>query len=98
MFLLLSKGVPIIHQGQEWGHSQIIASTSVNDVNVGKMDRNPYNKDNSTNWVNWGELQVNVELINFYKNLIESKDEKFKYSNFNFTKFYLFKYLICALL
>ncbi len=75
MFLLLSKGVPIIHQGQEWGHSQIIASTSVNDINVGKMDRNPYNKDNSTNWVNWSELTVNIELVNFYKNLIEVRKQ-----------------------
>ena len=41
--------------------------TSVNDINVGKMDRNPYNKDNSTNWVNWNELPVNIELVNFYK-------------------------------
>ena len=70
-----SKGVPIIHQGQEWGHSQIIAPTSVNDINVGKMDRNPYNKDNSTNWVNWSELQVNIELVNFYKNLIELRKQ-----------------------
>tara|TARA_B100001564_G_scaffold163224_1_gene137224 strand:- start:1281 stop:3206 length:1926 start_codon:yes stop_codon:yes gene_type:complete len=75
MFLLLSKGVPIIHQGQEWGHSQIIASTSVVDNNVGKMDRNPYNKDNLTNWVNWNELSVNIELVNFYKNLIEVRKQ-----------------------
>jgi len=75
MFLLLSKGVPIIHQGQEWGHSQIITSTSVRDINVGKMDRNPYNKDNSTNWVNWNELQENIELVNFYKNLIEVRKQ-----------------------
>ena len=75
MFLLFSKGVPIIHQGQEWGHSQIIEFTSAEDVNVGKMDRNPYNKDNTTNWVNWNELPVNIELINFYKNLIELRKQ-----------------------
>ena len=75
MFLLFSKGVPIIHQGQEWGHSQIIEFTSAKDVNVGKMDRNPYNKDNTTNWVNWNELPVNIELINFYKNLIELRKQ-----------------------
>ena len=83
MFLLLSKGVPIIHQGQEWGHSQIIASTSVNDINVGKMDRNPYNKDNSTNWVNWSELPVNIELVNFYKNLIELRKQFLSLSSLN---------------
>ncbi|GIR89144.1 MAG: hypothetical protein CM15mP87_06360 [Candidatus Neomarinimicrobiota bacterium] len=83
MFLLLSKGVPIIHQGQEWGHSQIIASTSVQDNNVGKMDRNPYNKDNSTNWVNWSELPVNIELVNFYKNLIELRKQFLSLSSLN---------------
>ena len=83
MFLLLSKGVPIIHQGQEWGHSQIISPTSVNDINVGKMDRNPYNKDNSTNWVNWNELPVNIELVNFYKNLIELRKQFLSLSSLN---------------
>ena len=75
MFLLLSKGVPIIHQGQEWAHSQVIASASSNDVNIGKMDRNPYNKDNATNWVNWSELSINADLVNYYKNLIKLRKE-----------------------
>ena len=35
----------------------------------------PYNKDNTTNWVNWNELPVNIELINFYKNLIELRKQ-----------------------
>ena len=83
MFLLLSKGVPIIHQGQEWGHSQIIASTPVIDINVGKMDRNPYNKDNSTNWVDWNELSVNIELVNFYKNLIKLRKQFPSFSSLN---------------
>ena len=70
LILLTSKGVPLIHQGQEWGHSQIIAETDYPDPNIGKMDRNPYNKDNETNWVNWHELDVNNELLEYYKDLI----------------------------
>ena len=68
--LFMSKGVPLIHQGQEWGHSQIIQQTNIVDLNVNKMDPNPYNKDNETNWVNWDELKQNEELVEFYKELI----------------------------
>ncbi|SVA10766.1 uncharacterized protein METZ01_LOCUS63620, partial [marine metagenome] len=69
--LLTSQGIPIIHQGQDWAHSQIIAETDANDPNVGKMDRNPYNKDNETNWVNWLEKEQNKELADYYSGLID---------------------------
>ena len=71
LILLTSQGIPIIHQGQEWAHSQIIAETDANDPNVGKMDRNPYNKDNETNWVNWLEKEQNLDLTNYYSGLIK---------------------------
>ncbi|MGY8788416.1 MAG: alpha-amylase family glycosyl hydrolase [Fidelibacterota bacterium] len=71
LILLTSQGIPIIHQGQEWAHSQIIAETDANDPNVGKMDRNPYNKDNETNWVNWLEKEQNLDLTNYYSDLIK---------------------------
>lgn len=71
LILLTSQGIPIIHQGQDWAHSQIIAETDANDPNVGKMDRNPYNKDNETNWVNWLEKEQNKELADYYSGLIE---------------------------
>ena len=35
------------------------------------MDRNPYNKDNETNWVNWNELKQNKVLFDYYKGLIK---------------------------
>lgn len=71
LILLTSQGIPIIHQGQEWAHSQIVAETDANDPNVGKMDRNPYNKDNETNWVNWLEKEQNLDLTNYYSDLIK---------------------------
>jgi len=71
LILLTSQGIPIIHQGQDWAHSQIIAETDANDPNVGKMDRNPYNKDNETNWVNWLEKEQNKELADYYGGLID---------------------------
>ena len=71
LILLTSQGIPIIHQGQDWAHSQIIAETDAHDPNVGKMDRNPYNKDNETNWVNWLEKEQNKVLADYYSGLID---------------------------
>ena len=71
LILLTSQGIPIIHQGQDWAHSQIIAETDAHDPNVGKMDRNPYNKDNETNWVNWLEKEQNKGLADYYSGLID---------------------------
>jgi len=71
LILLTSQGIPIIHQGQDWAHSQIIAETDAHDPNVGKMDRNPYNKDNETNWVNWLEKEQNKKLADYYSGLID---------------------------
>lgn len=73
--LFTSQGVPLIHQGQEWGHSQIIQKTDIIDLDVYKMDPNPYNKDNETNWVNWNELKQNEDLVRFYKKLIKIRKE-----------------------
>jgi pullulanase/glycogen debranching enzyme len=87
--LLTSQGVPIIHQGQDWAHSQIIVPTDAPDKNVGKMDRNPYNKDNETNWVNWDEKAQNSELFEYYKGLIElrRKYTEFRHAQNNELKF-----------
>ena len=71
LILLTSQGVPLIHQGQEWAHSQIISDTDAPDIHIGKMDWNPYNKDNETNWVNWEEKVQNKELVEYYSGLIK---------------------------
>jgi len=82
--LFTSQGVPLIHQGQEWGHSQIIAQSNVVDVNVSKMDSNPYNKDNETNWVNWDELNQNEDLVSFYKRLIKIRKQNTFFRKINY--------------
>ena len=71
LILLTSQGIPIIHQGQEWAHSQVISASKVSDLNIGKIDGNPYNKDNETNWVNWNHKKTNQDLVDYYINLIE---------------------------
>ncbi|MBH10663.1 MAG: pullulanase [Candidatus Marinimicrobia bacterium] len=74
IILLTSQGIPLIHQGQEWAHSKIIAPTQKPDPDVGKMDPNPYNKDNETNWINWEETNQNQDLINYYIGLISLRN------------------------
>jgi pullulanase/glycogen debranching enzyme len=68
--LMTSQGIPLIHQGQEWAHSQIIAESDALDLDIGKMDRNAYNKDNETNWVNWNGKEMNAELFAYYQGMI----------------------------
>ena len=65
----------MIAQGQEWGRSKVIASTDVADPNVGKLDHNSYEKDNETNWLNWDHRDMNLELVEFYKRMIELRKE-----------------------
>jgi pullulanase/glycogen debranching enzyme len=83
LILLTSQGIPIIHQGQDWAHSQIIADTETDDPDVGKMDRNPYNKDNETNWVSWLEKEQNKELVDYYTGLIQLRrsTSEFRHAN-----------------
>ena len=92
LILLTSKGTPLIHQGQEWGSSKIISKTLKADINIGKMDSNPYNKDNETNWVDWRELDQNKNLVDFYEKLIKIRKFNFQFGknhdlDFNFIDF-----------
>jgi len=69
--LLTSQGSTMIHSGQEWARSKVIADTNVPDDHVGLIDHNSYNKDNETNWLNWDEKDQNQELVKYYRGLIE---------------------------
>ncbi len=70
LYLLTSQGAVMIHEGQEWARSKVIADTDVPDDHVGQIDHNSYNKDNDTNYLNWAELDLNQELANHYRELI----------------------------
>jgi len=83
LFLFTSQGITFIHQGQEWGRSKVIAETEALDADVGKIDHNSYEKDNETNWLNWDEKEINGELVEYYKGLIQlrKKYPEFRYSD-----------------
>jgi pullulanase/glycogen debranching enzyme len=75
MFLFTSQGIAFMHEGQEWARSKVIASTNAPDDHVGIIDHNSYEKDNGTNWLNWNEREMNRELVDYYKGLIELRKQ-----------------------
>lgn len=64
-----SQGMAMIHSGQEYGRSKIIEKNAYLDDQQGSIDRNSYNKDNSTNYINYDIAKQNQELIDFYSSI-----------------------------
>ncbi len=61
-----SQGIAMIHSGQEFGRSKVIEINEYPDDHQGMIDRNSYNKDNSTNYINYNIAKQNQELVDFY--------------------------------
>lgn len=94
MFLFTSQGITMIHSGQEFARSKVIAfEENVKDVDAGKLDHNSYNKDNETNYINYNHKKINEELFNYYKGLItlRKNNEAFRKANFNDYNFFTAK-------
>ncbi len=70
LLLFTAQGITMIHEGQEYARSKVIAPTDAPDPNVGKIDHNSYEKDNETNYLNYDHLALNTELYDYYKGLI----------------------------
>lgn len=70
VFLLTAQGPVMLHAGQEFARSKVIAKSDVADPNAGKLDRNSYNKDNETNYINYQHAISNTELVEYYRGLI----------------------------
>jgi len=70
LFLMVSQGVVMISEGQEFARSKVIAKTDAPDPHQGQIDHNSYNKDNETNWINYEHREINRELFDYYKALI----------------------------
>ncbi len=76
LFLFTSRGITMIGEGQEFARSKVIPfNTKVDDPQKGMIDHNSYNKDNETNYINYKHAEVNKELLNYYKGLIELRKE-----------------------
>ncbi|HEX9933715.1 MAG TPA: pullulanase, partial [bacterium] len=70
-FLLTSQGATMLHQGQEYARSKVIAHSDVPDPAVGRLDPNSYNKDNETNWIDYGHCLTNSDLVEYYRGMIK---------------------------
>jgi pullulanase len=70
LILFTSQGPVMIHEGQEYSRSKVIAPSTAPDTLVGHIDHNSYNKDNETNWLNFQQAAQNRDLVDYYKGLI----------------------------
>jgi glycogen operon protein len=55
--LFLANGIPMFRAGDEFLNSQF-------------GNNNPYNQDNETGWLDWGQLQANEDIFRFFKRMI----------------------------
>lgn len=69
--LFVSQGITMIHAGQEWARSKIIMDPNNIDPKKGQLDRDTYNKDDETNWLNFNEIELNNDVYEYYKGLIK---------------------------
>lgn len=69
MFLFVAQGPVMIHSGQEFARSKVIAKAP-NEPRPQMIDRNSYNKDDATNYINYYHALANKELLQYYKGLI----------------------------
>lgn len=76
LFLFTSQGITMIHQGQEFARSKVIPTDNdIEDSHKGMLDHNTYNKDNSVNYINYNHAEMNSELFDYYKGLIQLRKE-----------------------
>lgn len=91
LFLLTSQGITMISEGQEFARTKIIPyDTKVPDKNKGHIDHNSYEKDNETNYINYKHAEINKELLNYYKGLINlrNKYEAFRRADYKEVNFF----------
>lgn len=64
------QGPVMIHEGQEFARAKIISLENSEDIHIGTLDENSYNKDNKTNYINYDHAEWNKELLDYYRGLI----------------------------
>lgn len=94
LFLFTSRGITMIHSGQEFARSKVIPlNIPEQDSHKGMIDHNSYDKDNETNYINFNHAKINEELFNYYKGLIELRKtyKAFRRAHYNDVKYFNFK-------
>lgn len=91
LFLFTSRGITMIHSGQEFARSKVIPhKISVDDPHKGMIDHNSYDKDNEVNHINYKHAKINHDLFDYYKGLIElrKKFNSFRRADYSEVKFF----------
>lgn len=73
--LLVSRGAVMLHAGQEYARSKIIANRPLTDIHPGVLDHNSYEKDDDTNWLNYEHADWNSDLLEYYRGLIALRNK-----------------------
>jgi glycogen operon protein len=71
VLMLISQGVPLLLQGDEFGRTQ-------------GGNNNAYCQDNDTSWVDWTLAERNAELLRFTRMMIALRQERFALSRDQF--------------
>ncbi|MFZ1280295.1 MAG: alpha-amylase family glycosyl hydrolase [Ignavibacteriaceae bacterium] len=89
LFLFTSRGITMIHSGQEFARSKVLPITNQNDPHRGMIDHNTYDKDNEVNYINYNHAKMNQDLFDYYKGLIElrNKFQSFRRAEYDDVKF-----------
>jgi pullulanase/glycogen debranching enzyme len=91
LFLLTTRGITMISQGQEFARSKIIPqNANTFDPHRGMIDHNSYEKDNTTNYINYDHARINANLLSYYKGLIKLRKHfgAFRRADYSQIKFF----------
>jgi len=91
LFLFTSQGITMIQEGAEFARTKVIPyNEDIPDANKGRIDNNSYDKDNSTNYMNYKHAEINSDLVDYYKGLIALREKypAFRRANYNNVIFY----------
>ncbi len=92
LFLFTSQGIVMFQEGVEFARTKVIPlNIKVPDKQKGHIDNNSYNKDNATNYINYKHVEINKELVNYYRGLIALRNtypafRRAKYDNIHFVE------------
>ena len=93
LFLLTSQGIAMIGEGQEFARSKIIFNQfGIHDTDKGKLDHNSYNKDNETNYINYKYSDINKNLVDYYKGLIEMRNKYDAFRRADYNEIFFFEH------
>ncbi len=91
LFLFTSQGITMFQEGDEFARTKVIPyNEEVPDTSKGRIDNNSYNKDNSTNYINYKHEEINSGLVDYYKGLISLRE---KYAAFRRAKYEDIKFM-----